>query len=106
MKLLLDECIDRRFAKELKGHYVQTVPQMGWAGIQNGKLLALMETKFEVFITVDRNLSFQQSLPRFKITVFVLRSKSNRLTDLKSLAPKILSELEKIQTRQLVHIDL
>lgn len=77
---------------------------MGWAGVKNGKLLALMEKEFDVFITVDKNLSFQQSLPRFKVVVFVMRAKTNRLTDLKPLAPKILTELERIKDRQLVHI--
>lgn len=58
MNLLLDECVDRRFAKELGAHFVKTVPQMGWATIKNGELLALAEKEFDVFITVDRNLSF------------------------------------------------
>ncbi|MEN3330754.1 MAG: hypothetical protein V7641_119 [Blastocatellia bacterium] len=57
MKLLLDECVDRRFAKELPGHFVKTVPQMGWATIKNGELLGLAEKEFDVFLTVDRNLS-------------------------------------------------
>ena len=67
MKLLLDECIDRKFAKELINHDIKTVPQMGWAGIKNGKYLALAEKDFDVFITADRNLSFQQNLPQFEI---------------------------------------
>ena len=100
MKLLIDECIDRRLVKELKGHFAQTVPQAGWAGIQNGRLLALAEKKFDVFITVDRNLSFQQALPRFEIAVLVLRSKSNRLTDLLPLVPKILRTLPSLQKRR------
>ncbi len=90
MKLLLDECIDRRLAKELKGHFVRTAPQMGWAAIKNGQLLSLAEKQFDVFITVDRNLAFQQPLPRFDIAVIVLHSKTNRLSDLKPLIPKIL----------------
>ncbi|HEX7997633.1 MAG TPA: DUF5615 family PIN-like protein [Pyrinomonadaceae bacterium] len=93
MKLLLDECIDRRFAKELAWHDVKTVPQMGWATKKNGELLALAETEFDVFITVDRNLSFQQNLPKFNIAVLILRAPSNRLADLKLLVPKILSIL-------------
>ena len=60
---------------------------------KNGELLALAEQEFEVFITVDRNLSFQQNLSRFNIAVLVLHAKSNRLTDLKPLAPKVLSML-------------
>lgn len=59
MKILLDECIDRRLAKDIAGHEVKTVPQMGWAATKDGELLALAEKDFEVFVTVDRNLSFQ-----------------------------------------------
>ena len=93
MKILLDECIDRRLAKELIGHTVKTAPQMGWAGIKNGRLLALAEKEFEVFVTVDRNLSFQQHLPKFKIAVLVLSARSNRLVNLQPLVPKILAAL-------------
>jgi hypothetical protein len=93
MKLLLDECIDRRLARELVNHEVKTVPQMGWAGVKNGQLLALAEAEFDVFITVDRNLSFQQNLPQFNIAVIVLQAPSNRLADLKPLAPEVLAIL-------------
>lgn len=58
MKLLLDECIDRKLARESVGYEVKTVPQIGWAGVKNGQLLALAEAEFDVFITVDSNLSF------------------------------------------------
>ncbi|HVF54711.1 MAG TPA: DUF5615 family PIN-like protein [Pyrinomonadaceae bacterium] len=93
MRLLLDECVDRRFAVELAWYEVKTVSQMGWMGVANGKLLALAEAEFDVFITLDRNLSFQQNLPQFDIAVLILRAPSNRLADLKPLAPKILSIL-------------
>jgi hypothetical protein len=66
---------------------------MGWAGIKNGVLLALAEKEFEVFVTVDRNLSFQQNLPKFKIAVVVLSARSNRLADLQPLVPKLLCAL-------------
>jgi hypothetical protein len=94
VRLLLDECIDRRLARELVGYEVKTVPQMGWAGIKNGQLLTLAEAEFDVFITVDRNLSFQQNLPQFEIAVIVLHAVSNRLADLKPLAPRILEVLD------------
>ena len=74
MKILLDECIDRQLAKDITGHEVKTVPQMGWATSRNGELLTLAEKDFEVFITVDRNLSFQQHLPRYNIAVIVRRN--------------------------------
>jgi predicted nuclease of predicted toxin-antitoxin system len=97
VKILLDECVDRRLARDLKGHVVKTAPQMGWAGIKNGRLLALAEKEFEVFVTMDRNLSFQQHLPKFKIAVLVLKARSNRLMDLQPLAPKILAALPTLQ---------
>ena len=93
MKLLLDECIDRRLAGELAWHDVKTVPQMGWATKKNGELLELAENEFDVFITVDRNLAFQQNLSQFDIAVLILHVASNRLADLKPLVPRILSIL-------------
>ena len=93
MKILLDECLDRRLAGELKGHEVKTVPRMGWASIENGRLLALGEKSFDIFVTVDKNLPHQQNLPQFNIAVIVLICRSNRLADLKPLARKILAAL-------------
>jgi predicted nuclease of predicted toxin-antitoxin system len=95
VKVLLDECIDRRLAKHLKDHSVKTVPQMGWATIKNGRLLALAEKDFDVFVTVDRNLSFQQRIPKFKIAVLVVRARSNRVEDLVPFVLRILSALPK-----------
>ena len=66
---------------------------MGWAGINDGQLLVLAEVEFDVFITVDRNLSFQQNLPQFNIAVIVLQARSNRLVDLKLLVPEVLAIL-------------
>jgi hypothetical protein len=106
VKLLLDECIDRRLGKELVAHDIKTVPQMGWAGIKNGALLTLAENNFDVFITVDRNLSFQQNLPKFNIAVLVLHATSNRLADLKPLVPKILSTLLTLTTVDAEHIGI
>lgn len=94
MKLLLDECIDRRLIREFVGYDIKTVPQMGWSGVKNGKLLTLAQKEFDVFITVDRNLSFEQNLPKFDMAVIVLQTRSNRLADLKLLVPNILAVLD------------
>ena len=106
MKLILDECIDRRLTKEFIDYEIKTVPQMGWAGTKNCKLLALIETELDIFITVDRNLSFQQNLSQFNIAVVVLQAKSNRLMDLKPLVPKILDILSTVVKGQAVVIGL
>ena len=77
--------------REILGHDVKTVLQMGWAGIKNGDLLILAEGEFEVFVTVDRNLSFQQNLTNYNIAVIVLRARTNRLRDLRPLMPELLA---------------
>jgi len=97
MNLLLDECLDRHLAKELLGHYVRTVPQMGWASFKNGSLLALAQKQFDVFITVDRHLASQQHLSKFDLSVLVIRARSNRLAELQPLVPAILRALPKIK---------
>jgi hypothetical protein len=77
MRILLDECIDRRLSRDWVGYEVRTVPQMGWAGTLDGDLLPLVAAEFDVFITVDRNLPFQQNLAVLDLAVLVARSKSN-----------------------------
>lgn len=79
---------------------------MGWSGIKNGDLLTLAENQFDVFITVDRNLSFQQNLPKFNIAVLVLHAPSNRLADLRPLAPKILATLPTLTKGKTEHIHI
>lgn len=104
--MLLDECVDRRLAKDIVGHEVKTVPQMGWATIKNGDVLALAAKQFDVFVTVDRNLSFQQNLPRFDIAVLVLCANSNRLRDLRPLVPKLLHALPHAQRGEASRISI
>lgn len=93
MRILLDECIDRRIAREIEGHTVVTVPEAGWAGINNGELLNRAQARFDVFVTVDRNLAFQQNIPQFTIAVIVLQAPTNRLQDLRPLIPKLLQTI-------------
>ena len=61
MRVLLDECVDWRLARDIVGHEVRATHQMGWSGIKNGQLLSLAVKEFEILVTVDRNLSFQQT---------------------------------------------
>ena len=90
---MLDECVDRRLAKHLTGLSVRTVAEMGWSGIKNGQLLALAQAEFDVLITVDRNLAFQQHLPKFSVAVLLIVAPSNRLADLVALVPSIITAL-------------
>jgi predicted nuclease of predicted toxin-antitoxin system len=106
LKILLDECVDRRLAKEINGHVVLTVPQAGWAGIKNGELLRLAQEQFEVFVTVDHNLAFQQHLPQFNIAVVILQAQTSRLQDLRQLVPKLHSILPLVSKGQVRWVSL
>ena len=94
MKVLLDECVDWRLARDIVGHEVKTARQMGWTTIKNGELLSLASKDFDVFVTVDRNLSFQQNLASFSIAVVVLQAKTNRLADITPLVPSLLTAIK------------
>jgi len=104
MKLLLDECLDWRLRRDLPGHEVRTVQEMGWSGIKNGRLLALADPEFQVFITGDRNLSFQQNLSGFSIAVMVLEAESIRLVHTRPLMPKVLAILPSLQPGQVIAV--
>jgi predicted nuclease of predicted toxin-antitoxin system len=90
VRVLFDECLPRRLKRELVGHEVRTAPEMGWASKRNGELLALAVGHFEIFLTADRNLSYQQDHSAFDIAIVVLVACSNRLEDLLALVPRLL----------------
>ena len=104
MKILLDESLPRRLKRDLKGHFVQTVPEAGWHGKRNGELLQLMNDKFDIFITADQNLQFQINLRNTIIPILVLISPSNRYEDLKQLVPNIIQQLKSSNLRGIVRI--
>ena len=97
MRVLLDECLPRRLKRELVGHDARTAPEMGWASKTNGELLALAVGQFDVFLTADRNLSYQQDVSSFDIAVVVLVARSNSFEDLRPLAPRLLEVLPTAQ---------
>ena len=104
MKIFLDECVDWRLSREIVGHDVATAGAMGWTTIKNGELLRLAAERFDVFVTVDRNLTFQQNLESLPIAVVVLRAKSNRLADLTPLIPGLIAALERLPPRAVTFV--
>jgi hypothetical protein len=97
----------RRLKRHLPEHDTSTVQEMGWSGTKNGALLKLAELLFEGFITLDRNLQYQQNLASRTIAiVVVLRAKSNRMDDLEPLIPGLKQALETIQPGEVVHVSL
>ncbi len=100
MRVLLDECVPRRFRRELPEHEVRTVPEMGWASFKNGALLAAASGKFDVLVTTDRRLSYQHDISAFEIAVVVLVARRNKLESLLPLVPKLRKVLEHINVRE------
>ena len=104
MRVLLDESLPRRLKQELPEHEVTTVPEAGWAGTKNGDLLRLAEPDFEVFVTMDRQLPFQQNLAGLDLCIIILAARSNDIADLRALAPKLRSAVSTAAPGQLVTI--
>ncbi len=96
MRVLIDECAPRALKKVLlgQGHVCRTVQEAGWTGKQNGELLKLAETAFDVLVTLDTNLRYQQNLTGRTISIVVLQSSSNRLDHLRQFFPACLSAIE------------
>jgi len=89
MRVLLDECVPRKLRREIGEHEVVTVTQRGWSGIENGALLALAQTEFDVFLTVDQNLKYQQNLTSIDLALILLVAPNNRIKTLLPLISEI-----------------
>lgn len=105
MRVLLDENLPRKFATRLLGHDCRTVFECGWQGKKNGELLALAEPQFDVLLTLDKNLPYQQNFETGQIAVLILRARSNRMEDLLPLLPECLSALEHIRPGQVIRVE-
>ena len=99
MRLLLDECVPTRLKRALPSHQVSTVVEEGWSGIKNGKLLAFAATSFDAFITVDKNLPYQQNTSTLPVAVLVLDAVSNELPYLLPLIPALEAALANLKPR-------
>lgn len=105
MLVLLDECVPRPLKRDLVGHDVRHVVDMGWSSKRNGELLRLMlESQFEALLTVDQNLSFQQNLRASNIGVVLVLAKTNRIKELRPFVPQILEALSHVKAGELVRV--
>jgi hypothetical protein len=101
MRILLDEPVPRRLGALLVGHEYETVQRSGWAGVKNGRLLALAASKFDAFLTTDQNIEFQQNLSALPIAILVVVAKSNRMRDIEPLVSDILRSLSHLRPKSL-----
>ena len=100
MRILLDENFPADFAKLLVGHEIATVHSLGWSGSKNGELLRLAHGICEVFVTLDRNLEFQQNIKVLPFGVIVVRSRTNRMADLTPHVASILTAAGRVAPGQ------
>src|SRR3982750_4165479 len=104
MKVLIDENLPRKLTDQLKEHQCRTVAECGWAGKKNGELLSLAESQFDVLLTLDKNLPYQQDLKSGRITILIVRARSNRIQDLLPVIPDCLVALQSIEPGQVVRV--
>ncbi len=104
MRLLLDECVPKRFKRELLGHEVKTVQDMGWSGIKNGALLKLADGQFDALLTVDQGIEYQQNLSGLKINVVVMLAASNDVDDLRPLLPGVEKAVTSLRTGETIRV--
>ena len=107
MKVLIDECAPKALGVFLSnhGHECRTVQEVGWSGKQNGELLKLAESVFDVFVTLDSNLRYQQNLSGRRIAIVILTARNNRLLDLSPLFPACATAIEKINRGDITWVE-
>jgi len=105
VRILLDESLPRRLARLIPNHGVRTVRQMGWAGKRNGLLLRLAAQEFDVFLTADQSVEFQQNLRELRIAVVVPVAPTNRIESLRALVPNLLQALPTAKPGQSLRIE-
>jgi len=104
MRILLDENLPRKLVGYLVEHDCRTVAECGWSGRKNGELLLLADPLFDVLLTLDKNLPYQQNLDTRQIAVLIIRARSNRIQDLLPIVPECLTALATIEPRQVVRV--
>ena len=95
MRILLDECVPWPMHKLLVNHECSTAQRKGWGGVKNGELLRLAEGKFDLFITSDQNIRYQQNLAERRLPVLELST--NKLRRIAAAADLILSAIASMQ---------
>lgn len=105
MKLLLDECVTRSLRRDFGGHEVHTVQDAGLKGLENGELLKAASGVYEVLITVDQNIPYQQNLGGLPIAILILAAKRNSYAQLKPLMPRALAALQTIRPGEIIRIE-
>jgi predicted nuclease of predicted toxin-antitoxin system len=102
MRVLLDECVTRYLKRDFTGHEVLTVEEAGFKGLKNGRLLQAASVQYDVLVTVDQNLQYQQNLRNFAFAIIVLKARRSTYSMLTPLMPQVLEALEQIKPGEII----
>src|SRR5437016_13862206 len=102
MRILLDECVPARLKEMFSGHAAQTVPQVGWRSSKDQPLLEGVQDRYDVFVTVDRNLEKEYDLATYRMGFVVIRLPNNRLESFERVRTEILKAIENVKRGQVV----
>ena len=106
MKILLDECITKRLKKHLEEYEVYTVRESGLSGVKNGKLLTYcVENGFDILLTIDKNLMFQQNLDKYPVTIVVINCVSSKIEGMVTFLPFFQLQIDQLQKHKAYLID-
>ena len=107
MKILLDECITKKLKGYLPNHEVYTVNEKGWNGLYNGKLMAkCVEDKIDIFLTIDKNILFQQSIIKYDLAIVVFDALNSKVSTLIRFLPSFENKINTFEKRNLYVIDI
>ena len=106
MRVLLDECVPRRLRRDLPDHDGRTVGEMGWSGIKNGPLLHRAAQEFDVFLTVDQGIEYQQNPVGLALAIIVMVAASNDIDDLRPLMPHVRESLDNVSPGTVVNVKI
>jgi predicted nuclease of predicted toxin-antitoxin system len=104
MKVLLDECVTRKLRRDFQEHEVHTVEEAGLKGLKNGDLLRSASGEYDVLVTVDQNLQYQQNIRSLSLAVLVLSAKKNSYEALHPIMNQALDALKHIKSGEVVTI--
>ncbi len=106
MKILLDECVTKKLKNHLTDFEVFTVSEMGWSGVKNGKLMSLCsENSFDILLTIDKNLMFQQNLDKYRVTIAVFNCKSSKIEELLVFRNSFINQINEFEKNKAYLID-
>ena len=104
MRILLDECVNPRVREAFPEHEVHTVRERGWGGLTNGELIDLAQQNFDICVTVDQNLKYQQSLARLTLGLVVVAVPDNNIKYFRPIFPDLLKAVESVGPGQVIHV--